>query len=145
MRKIRVIFTVNETDIDLYGWLDHIPAQYRNLMVRMALLDVIHNGGVDPEKYFPRTTPASNKKLEKSQAETKGMNQPKGRDEAIRKAVTATAAKGEDLVAFTLANLPDGVTPELRELALQFPRNTPYSLEDLHTLKDLVSCSEKGE
>lgn len=143
MRKIRVIFTVNETDTDLYGWLDHIPAQYRNLMVRMALLDVIHNGAVNPEKYFPTKAPTNLQ--EKSRSEVRVAKQPEGRAAPNKKAAIPIAAKGDDLVAFTLANLPEGVTPELRDLAEQFPRSAPYSLEDLHTLKDLVTCSEKGD
>ncbi|WP_143484203.1 hypothetical protein [Acidithiobacillus marinus] len=154
-----MIFTVKETDADLYDWFDNIPARYRNLMLRMALLDAIRNGngGADPEKYFSRTTSGPNKKPVKSQpgtskmeayqTEPKVMNQPKpkGRDESTRDAVTDTEAKGEEeLVAFTLAHLPEGVSEDLRELATRFPREQPYSMDDLLTLKELVTCTEQG-
>jgi len=39
------------------------------------------------------------------------------------------AQKGEDLLKFTLAHLPEGCTPDLRACAERFPRPVPYTIK----------------
>jgi hypothetical protein len=55
------------------------------------------------------------------------------------------AQKGEDLLKFTLAHLPEGCTPDLRACAERFPRPVPYTLKELVTLKGMLKALDEQD
>jgi hypothetical protein len=149
--KIRVSLTVNKADYPLYEWLDKIPVRYRSVMVRLALINAISNGELNVNTYFPngdirndeKDTPTKTVERVSAEAPKATVREPPKGSPPEKPAERPTAQKGEDLLAFTLANLPKGCTPDLRDCAEKFPRAVPYTLDDLVSLKGMLKMLDE--
>ncbi|MCE5361275.1 MAG: hypothetical protein JJ714_09935 [Acidithiobacillus sp.] len=139
MRK-KVTLYIDETDRVLLSWYHSIPRYRRNAMMRIALVRAIQAGIANPEELFSIAEPEEERQREPvSQVSTVKRTQEARADSVpeIPKAPTDQKPQpiaAQDLVEFTLTHLPEGCDARLREVARQYPKPTPYTLEELETL-----------
>lgn len=161
LKSNRITFSLGRDDQYLKDWYESIPAKYRTMMVKLAILNAVNSGLADVDAYFPwvkaRSTgtpvtqelPYSVKKpTERASPEASKMpmqERPQDREPAEKPAEKPVAQKGEDLMAFTMAHLPEGCTPDLQACAERFPRSVPYTLKELITLKGMLKALDEQE
>jgi hypothetical protein len=140
MRK-KVTLYIDETDRVLLSWYHSIPRYRRNAMMRIALVRAIQAGIANPEELFSIAEPEEERQREpvsKGSTVTKRTQEP--RADSVPETPKVPAAQkpqpmaAQDLVEYTLAHLPEGCDARLREVARQYPKPTPYTLEELETL-----------
>lgn len=136
MRK-KVTLYIDETDRVLLSWYHSIPRYRRNAMMRIALVRAIQAGIANPEELFSIAEPEVERQREpvsKVSTVTKQTQEP--RADSVPETPKAPAAQKpqQELVEYTLAHLPEGCDNRLREVARQYPKPTPYTLEELETL-----------
>lgn len=156
----RITFSLGRDDKALKDWYESIPAEYRTMMVKLAIVNAVNSGLADVDTYFPKLrarppaksaeTPVtkelqdpSKKTAERIPSTISAQERTDERKPAEKPGESPSAQKGEDLLAFTLANLPKGCTPDLRVCAEKFPRAVPYTLEDLVSLKGMLKLLDE--
>lgn len=154
IKQRRIVLTISDDEELLVQWYDSMPTKVRSAMLRLLVTNALKNGMADGHWFLGDST--ANKSGHPAQDE---QGQPAGMPTQQEPAVNTTAqqeherkrqepqktenparkvelrapegASKEELIAFTLANLPEGATPEMREVAKEYYKATPYSYEDL--------------
>ncbi|MBE7562687.1 hypothetical protein H7F10_06925 [Acidithiobacillus sp. HP-6] len=159
MKSNRITFSLGRDDQYLKDWYESIPDKYRTMMVKIAVLNAVNSGLADVDAYLPwvrrkpspgtQELPYSVKKpAEQAHPEASKMplqERPQERKPAEKPTEKPVAQKGEDLLKFTLAHLPEGCTPDLQACAERFPRPVPYTLKELITLKGMLKALDEQE
>ena len=155
----RITISLGVGDTILKGWYESIPHEHRNMMARIALFNAVNSGLADVDTYFPEIRARQPHKTEgtpqvnelsnpERKPETANMpvqERPQDRKPAEKPTEKPVAQKGEDLLKFTLAHLPEGCTPDLQACAERFPRPVPYTLKELITLKGMLKALDEQE
>jgi hypothetical protein len=142
MTQKRIVFYLGDGDEKLVEWYESIPPRFRSLMVRMAVLNAVNNGLADVERLFPNGSrqPAPPREPENGAHPQLNIVQASGGASA-----KPTGDSEDELIAFTMANLPQEATPEMRELARKFYKATPYSMEELSKLVGMAGMMSDQE
>lgn len=152
----RIVLTISDDEELLAQWYDSMPAKVRSAMLRLLVTNALKNGMANGNLYLG--TPAGVINEKQGQA---GQEPPKAATEKQAAAPSlpvsrtesnsaqnpeARAPEGaskEELIAFTLANLPEGSTPEMREAAREYFKETPYTLDDLKVVTKMYLAEKE--
>ena len=139
MAKTKITLYLGEQDELIQKWYQGIPTRYRSMMVRLAIYNALKHGLADVEQLFPgMTVPTPPRETTDQKAHQVKADSPAvGPSSAELKQGTPENMTREELVAFTVANLPPDTPPHLVELAKQYSSRTPYTLERLQMLHEL--------
>lgn len=162
MKYKRIVLTIAEDDDVLAEWFDSIPTRFRSTMLKIALLNAINNGLADMDTIFPRgrvpkadagqepvdrgdsipETPEKERAVAREKPEKKPASS-KAENAAKATPVAPEGSSEEELIAFTLAHLPEGATQEMREAAREYYRATPYTMEELVKLTKMYAAERR--
>lgn len=152
----RIVLTISDDEELLAQWYDSMPAKVRSAMLRLLVTNALKNGMANGHLYLGTPTGVKNEQpgqtgqesqkvaLEKQTAAPK---LPESRTESNpvqnSEARAPEGASKEELIAFTLAHLPDGATPEMREAAREYFKETPYTLADLKVVTKMYLAEKE--
>jgi hypothetical protein len=140
----RIVLTISEDEELLSQWYDSMPPKVRSAMLRLLVTNALNRGMADGHLFLGVPAGIKNDQPSQSgqdpqkvaaekQADAQNLREPKKVASPVQN-VEARAPEGaskEELIAFTLAHLPEGATPEMREAAREYFKETPYNLADL--------------
>lgn len=113
-------------------------------MVKLALRNAAEHGIAGDSTLLP----LMKKRGESRREETVGTTDQKTVPPTASPTTSAAAPENmtrEELVAFTVANLPPNTPPHLVELAKQYSSRTPYTMERLQMLYELQGAGADAD
>lgn len=143
MAKTKLTLYLGEQDEELQEWYRSIPLRYRNMMVRLTLYNALHHGLADVGQLFPgmrqpgQTAITASTKERITTTEVAPVASPLGNRQGAANLKDPKKMSTEELIAFTVANLPPDTPPHLVELAKKFYSITPYTKERLAMLAEV--------
>lgn len=140
----RITIYIGDDDEEILAWYNSIQPSYRSVMVKLALRNAAEHGIAGDSTLLP----LMKKRGGSGREELVGTADQKTVPSAGSPTMSAAAPENmtrEELVAFTVANLPPDTPPHLVELAKQYSSRTPYTMERLQMLYELQGAGADAD
>lgn len=144
----RITIYIGDDDEEILAWYNSIQPSYRSVMVKLALRNAAEHGIAGDSTLLPLMKKRGGSGREEIVGTTGQQIVPAADSPATAPITSAVAPENmsrEELVAFTVANLPPDTPPHLVELAKQYSSRTPYTMERLQMLYELQGAGADAD
>ena len=144
----RITIYIGDDDEEILAWYNSIQPSYRSVMVKLALRNAAEHGIAGDNTLLPLMKKRGGSEREEMVGKTDQKTVPAAGSPATAPTTSAAAPENmtrEELVAFTVANLPPDTPPHLVELAKQYSSRTPYTMERLQMLYELQGAGADAD